>query len=143
MYVCIHRLYVPLQLKEHGSNITLHLLAGEFPHCTHYNRVTATSAVPSPTRGRRSQSNPSNRPTVCSTSVCLTTSQLQYTNSPGGTIMKVKVNSNGAREQCSMHAQWLISKLCKKNPLALCTLGAQEVTTNGMYRLPHAIYYCS
>ena len=27
--------------------------------------------------------------------------------------------------------------------LALCTLGAQEVTTNGMYRLPHAIYYCN
>ena len=28
-------------------------------------------------------------------------------------------------------------------PLALCTLEAQEVTTNGVYRLPHAIYYCS
>ena len=28
-------------------------------------------------------------------------------------------------------------------PLALCTLEAQEVTTTGVYRLPHAIYYCS
>ena len=27
--------------------------------------------------------------------------------------------------------------------LALCTLEAQEVTTNGMYRLPHAISYCN
>ena len=28
-------------------------------------------------------------------------------------------------------------------PIALCILKAQDVTTNGMYRLPHAIYYCS
>ena len=26
--------------------------------------------------------------------------------------------------------------------LALCTLGGEEVTTDGMYRLAHAIYYC-
>ena len=26
------------------------------------------------------------------------------------------------------------------DPLALCTLGAQEVTTNGIYRLPHRLY---
>ena len=33
--------------------------------------------------------------------------------------------------------------LPRPDPLALCTLGAQEVTKNGMYRLPHVIYYCS
>ena len=33
--------------------------------------------------------------------------------------------------------------LSRPDPLALCTLGAQEVTTNGMYQLPHAIYHCS
>ena len=30
--------------------------------------------------------------------------------------------------------------LLRPNLLALCTLEAQEVTTNGVYRLPHAIY---
>ena len=33
--------------------------------------------------------------------------------------------------------------LPRPDPLALCTLGAQEVTTYGMYRLPRAIYYCN
>ena len=33
--------------------------------------------------------------------------------------------------------------LPRPDPLALCTLGAQEVTTNAMYRLPLAIYYGS
>ena len=28
-------------------------------------------------------------------------------------------------------------------PLVLCILKAQEVTTKGVYRLSHAIYYCS
>ena len=29
------------------------------------------------------------------------------------------------------------------DPLTLCTVEAQEVTTKGMYQLPHAIYLCS
>ena len=29
------------------------------------------------------------------------------------------------------------------DPLTLCTLGAQEFTTKGVYQLPHAIYMCS
>ena len=33
--------------------------------------------------------------------------------------------------------------LPRPNPLALYTFGAQEVTKNGMYRLPYAIYYCT
>ena len=33
--------------------------------------------------------------------------------------------------------------LPRPRPLALCILKAQEVTTKGMYRLSHAIYYCS
>ena len=33
--------------------------------------------------------------------------------------------------------------LIRQVPLALCILKAQEVTTKGVYRLPHAIYYCS
>ena len=33
--------------------------------------------------------------------------------------------------------------LPRPEPLALCTLEAQKVTTEGVYRLPHAIYYCS
>ena len=33
--------------------------------------------------------------------------------------------------------------LPRPRPLALCILKAQEVTTKGMYRLPHVIYYCS
>ena len=33
--------------------------------------------------------------------------------------------------------------LPRPDPLALCTFGAQEVTSKGIYRLPHAIYYCS
>ena len=33
--------------------------------------------------------------------------------------------------------------LPRPGSLALCTLEAHEVTTNGVYRLPHAIYYCS
>ena len=32
--------------------------------------------------------------------------------------------------------------LLRPDLLALCTLGGQEVTTDGMYRLAHAIYYC-
>ena len=41
----------------------------------------------------------------------------------------------------SEKANCLISLgLPRPDLLALCTLGAQEVTTNGMYRLPH--YYC-
>ena len=32
--------------------------------------------------------------------------------------------------------------LHRPRPLALYTLKAQAVTTKGMYRLPHAIYYC-
>ena len=31
----------------------------------------------------------------------------------------------------------------RPDPLALCTLEAQEATAKGVYRLPHAIYYCS
>ena len=31
----------------------------------------------------------------------------------------------------------------RPGPLVLCILKAQEVTTKGVYRLSHAIYYCS
>ena len=31
--------------------------------------------------------------------------------------------------------------LPRPDPLALCTSEAQEATTKGVYRLPHAIYY--
>ena len=33
--------------------------------------------------------------------------------------------------------------LSRAGPFALCILKAQEVTTKGVYRLPHAIYRCS
>ena len=50
---------------------------------------------------------------------------------------------------CSKFMAWkqanmLISTgLPPPGTLALCTLEAQEVTTKGVYRLPHAIFYCS
>ena len=43
-------------------------------------------------------------------------------------------------EKANMHN---LTGLPRPDLLAPCTLGAQEVTTNGMYRLPHAIYYCN
>ena len=43
-------------------------------------------------------------------------------------------------EKANMH---IALGLLRPDPLALCTLEAQEVTTNGMYYLPHAIYCCS
>ena len=36
-------------------------------------------------------------------------------------------------EKANMHIRTGLAR-----PLALCILGAQEVTTNGIYRLPHA-----
>ena len=43
----------------------------------------------------------------------------------------------------SEQANMLISTgLPRPDPLALCTKEAQEATTKGVYRLPHAIYYC-
>ena len=43
----------------------------------------------------------------------------------------------------SEQANMLISTgLPRPGPLALCILKAQKVTTKGVYRLPHAIYYC-
>ena len=33
-------------------------------------------------------------------------------------------------------------RLTRPGPFALCILKAQEVTTKGVYRLLHALYYC-
>ena len=49
------------------------------------------------------------------------------------------------REKPSERANMVISTglLPRPGPLALCILNAHEVTTKGVYRLPHAIYCCS
>ena len=49
---------------------------------------------------------------------------------------------DGQQIEQGMSAMFIIVLgLPRPDPLALCTFGAQKVTTNGMYRLPHAIYY--
>ena len=45
-----------------------------------------------------------------------------------------------ASEQANMQ---ISTSLPRQDVLDLRTLEAQEVTTKGVYRLPHAIYYCS
>ena len=49
-----------------------------------------------------------------------------------------------AFKSCGMKSKWkanmLISRFTSTGPLALRTLEPQEVTTNGVYRLPHTIY---
>ena len=45
-----------------------------------------------------------------------------------------------ASEQANMQ---ISTGLPRQDVLALRTLEAQEVSTEGVYRLPHAFYYCS
>ena len=45
-----------------------------------------------------------------------------------------------ASEQANMQ---ISTGLPRQDVLDLRTLEAQDVTTKGVYRLPHAIYYCS
>ena len=40
-------------------------------------------------------------------------------------------------------AMLISTGLPRPDPPALCTSEAQEATTKGVYRVPHAIYYCS
>ena len=52
-------------------------------------------------------------------------------------MVKVLCSEVMASEQANMQISTGLPRL---GPLALCTLEAQEVTTNGVYRLPHATY---
>ena len=58
--------------------------------------------------------------------------------------MAIFVNVPRSEDMASEQANMQISTgLPRPGPLALRTLEAQEVRTKGVYRLPHAIYYCS
>ena len=60
---------------------------------------------------------------------------LKFVKVPHSEIMAWKPS-----EQANMQ---ISTGLPRQDVLALRTLEAQDVTTKGVYRLPHAIYYCS
>ena len=87
-------------------------------------------------------------PCVVRPSVCLSVTTFSATTRNETTKQRYQ-RVHRYTYNCCVQKLWQVNKpICKlaqapPRPLALCILKAQGVTTKGMYRLPHAIYYCS